>query len=120
MLTLTSALQNTIRLYGGNRAIVDTEVELTWRDYGEGIARAAGMLRELGIDKGQRFGVVGRNSYRQAELINAGFWSGSVPVPVNYRLAPREIAAILEDAECRYLALDAAFAALLETPELRG
>ena len=120
MLTLTSALQNTIRLYGGNRAIVDAEVELTWRDYGAGIARTAGMLRELGVDKGQRFGIVGRNSYRQAELINAGFWSGSVPVPVNYRLAPREIAAILDDAECRYLALDAAFAALLETPELQG
>ncbi len=120
MLTLTSALQNAVRLHGGNRAIVDAETELTWRAFGGRIARAAGLLRQLGIGKGQRFGIVGLNSYRQAELINAGFWSGSIPVPVNYRLAPREIAAILEDAECRYLALDPAFAGLLQEDELKG
>ncbi len=120
MLTLTSALQNTIRLHGGKRAIVDAETELTWRQYGDGIARAAGLLRQLGVSPGRRFAILGRNSWRQAELIYAGYWCAAVPVPINYRLAPREIAGILEDADCALLALDPAFAGLLQSSEFAG
>ncbi|HJM51845.1 MAG TPA: AMP-binding protein [Alphaproteobacteria bacterium] len=120
MLTLTSALQNTIRLHGGKRAIVDAETELTWRQYGDGIARAAGLLRQLGVSPGRRFAILGRNSWRQAELIYAGYWCAAVPVPINHRLAPREIAGILEDADCALLALDPAFAGLLQSSEFAG
>ena len=43
---------------------------------------------------------------------------GAVPVPINYRLAPPEIAEILDDAECRLLVVEDAFAELLRNDTL--
>lgn len=120
MLTLPSVLQRTIRLYGARTAIRDAEGDLTWNTYVERIARAAGALRGLGVQPGERFGILCRNCVRQAELIYAGYWSGVIPVPVNYRLALPEIAQVLEDAECRLLAVENVFSGMLDRPPLDG
>ncbi|MBI2319956.1 MAG: AMP-binding protein, partial [Betaproteobacteria bacterium] len=45
---------------------------------------------------------------------------GAIPVPLNYRLAPAEIALVLEDAECRLLAVEDVFAKLLGHPSLEA
>ena len=50
-----------------------------------------------------------RNTWRHCELIHAGYWNGSVPVPVNYGLAPPEIRYILEDAQTSRLFIEGAF-----------
>jgi long-chain acyl-CoA synthetase len=118
MLTLPSLLQRTARLYSARAAIRDAEGDLTWAAYIERIARAGRMLSRLGVGPGQRFGILCRNCVRHAELIYAGYWLGAIPVPLNYRLAPPEIAAMLEDAECRLLAAEGVFAGLLDQPPL--
>src|SRR3972149_5130426 len=76
------------------------------------------MLRGLGLRRGDRFATLMRNGFRQAELLWAGYWSGVVPVPVNWRLSPIEIAATLEDSECRLVAAEEEFLPLLESPAL--
>ncbi len=114
MLTLSAALQRCARLYGSRRAIVDRERTFTWREHLERVARAAGVLRSLGLASGERFGVLSRNSYRMCELLHAGYWSGIVPVPINVRLAPPEIAHILADGEVKALVAEPPFLPLLE------
>ena len=118
MLTLPSLMQRTARVFGGNIAIRDDEGNLTWTEFVERIARAAGMLRSLGLRRGERFAIVSRNTVRNAELMHAGYWLGAVPVPINYRLAPPEVAVVLEDAECRLLAIEDVFIKTLEQPPL--
>ena len=49
---------------------------------------------------GSRFGILSRNGFRVEELKWAGFWLGAIPVPINWRLAPPEIAHILENSNC--------------------
>ncbi len=120
MLTLTSVLQRTLLLYAKRIAIRDAGGDLSWAGYIDGIARAAGMLASLGVRAGDRYGILCRNCVRYAELIHAGYWLGAVPVPLNYRLAPAEVALILEDAGCRLLALEDAYARLLEQPPLNS
>ncbi len=105
-------------LYGERTAILDDEGELSWSQFVDRITRAADLLRKLGLEKGDRYAIVACNSFRQAELTNAGYWSGCIPVPVNYRLAPKEIAEILEDADCKFLILEDGFAELLQSDEL--
>jgi long-chain acyl-CoA synthetase len=118
MLTLSSLLQRAARQYGARTAIRDAEGDLTWAAYVKRISRSAHVLSKLGVGPGRRFGILCRNCVRHAELIYAAYWAGAIPVPINYRLAPPEIAGMLEDAECRMLAVESMFTNLLDRPPL--
>ncbi len=120
MLIMRSALERAERLFGENTAIIDAEARFTWAEHLDRVKRLAGVLQENGIEKGDRFGIICRNTWRHCELIHAGYWNGSVPVPVNYRLAPPEIRYILEDAQTSKLFIEGAFLDLLKTGELVG
>jgi len=79
MLTLTTALDRTGRLYGANRAIVDYERTFTWDEHLGRVAKAAGVLQGLGPQRGDRFAVLSRNTFRHCELLHAGYWAASYP-----------------------------------------
>jgi len=117
MLTMRSALERAQRLYGANTAIIDTECSFTWSEHMDRVMRLAGVLRDNGIGKGDRFGIICHNTWRHCELLHAGYWHGAIPVPVNYRLAPPEIRYILDDAEITQLFVEDPFQSLLETEE---
>ena len=117
-LTMATAIRRAEALFGDRTAILDPEGNMTWSEYSHRITRAAGVLGDLGLEQGQRFGILAHNSFRQAELMHAGYWSGIVPVSINYRLAAPEIRYILDDADCRILAVDGHCAKLLEHPDL--
>jgi acyl-CoA synthetase (AMP-forming)/AMP-acid ligase II len=104
--------------YGSRIAIRDDEGDFTWAQHADRVARTAGVLRAMGLGADDRFGVIMLNGFRTAELLWAGYWSGAVPVPLNWRLAPAEMRDILSDAGCGVVVVDGAFAPLLETAEL--
>ena len=85
---------------------------VTWAEFVGRIRQAVGALRSLGVEAGDRFAIICRNDPRQAELIHAGYWMGAVPVPINYRLAPVEIADILDGISPRLLAVEDHWAGL--------
>jgi long-chain acyl-CoA synthetase len=118
MLTLTSALERAMRLYGRRTAIRDAERDFTWAEFTDRVARAATVLHDLGIRRGDRFAILCRNTFRHQELMHAGFWMGAVPVPVNFRLAAPEIRFILDDADCKMLAVEDVLAGFLDDPAL--
>jgi long-chain acyl-CoA synthetase len=118
MLTMAAALDRARSLYPRRPAIVEPDRTYAWSEHVERVERAAGVLAALGLQTGERFGVLGRNSFRQCELVHAGYWSGFVPVPVNFRLAAPEMAFVLDDAGCRALAVDPALVGALDRPEL--
>jgi len=113
-LTMATTLERAGALFGERPAVIDREGTMTWAEHVERVARAAAVLQGLGVRPGERFAIISRNSFRQAELEHAGFWLGAVPVPINFRLAPPEIRFILDDADCRLLAVEDRFAALLD------
>jgi long-chain acyl-CoA synthetase len=118
MLTLTSILKRTARLHGDRPAILDSEGKLTWVQFVDRVARAAAVLRSRGIECGARYGIICHNGFRNAEVMHAGYWMGAVPVPVNYRLAPPEIAYVLQNSACKLLIVEDVFAELLDAEVL--
>ncbi|MBT4933896.1 MAG: AMP-binding protein [Rhodospirillaceae bacterium] len=120
MLTLTSALHRASKVFGSEPAVIDPEGEYTWAEFVDRIARAASILQSLGVKRGERFGIISRNSFRKAEIMHAGYWMGAIPVPANHRLAPPEIAAIFEDAECRVIAVEDHFRSVLGHQALKA
>ena len=109
MLTMMAALDRTQQLYGNRPAITDKEGSFTWHEHMDRVKRAATVLQSLGVQRGERFGVICHNSFRQAELFHAAYWSGVIPVPINYRLAPAEMQFILEDADCHLVVVEDVF-----------
>ena len=120
MKTLTDVLLHNARTRADAVAVLDHELSLTWSEFARRIARLGGVLNRSGINRGDRFGILALNSWRQAEVTHAGQWIGATPVPTNFRLAPAEIRTIIDDAECELLVVDEQFIGLLDGPELAG
>jgi len=114
VLTLPVLLQSTALVHGHRVALHEDHGTTTWDSYVARIARTATLLREWGLEPGDRFGLLCRNSVLQAQLLNAGYWAGVVPVPLNFRLAPAEIADLLDDADCTRLMIDRGLLGLLD------
>ncbi len=118
MLTMVSAMDRARRLYAARTAVVDDERVFTWGEFVDRARRAASVLDGLGVGPGERYAILSRNTFRNAELMHAGYWSGRVPVPVNIRLAGPEIRHILDDSDCRLLVVDEALTELANADEL--
>ena len=58
---------------------------------------------ELGVEQGQRVAILGENSVEHCLLFMAASKVGAVAVPLNYRLAPAELAFIIGDSNTRAL-----------------
>ncbi|WP_337188121.1 long-chain-fatty-acid--CoA ligase [Phenylobacterium sp.] len=72
---------------------------VTFADLDAATDRLAAGLRALGVGSGDRVAYLGRNSDRFFELMFAANKLAAVITPLNWRLAPPEIAYILDDAE---------------------
>ncbi len=80
-------------------------------------SRAGALARELqehGVVPGDRVAILDHNSIEYLETYFAAAGVGAILVPLNTRLAPRELAAILADARPRLLFFRARFADLAE------
>lgn len=75
---------------------------------------AAGLQRQ-GLGKGDRLGVVGKNSLEFFLLYGAAAALGAIVVPVNWRLSPEEMAYNLGDGGCAVVFVDEEFQAGLST-----
>ena len=119
-MNLVRALRAVIRHNGPRPAILDVARNYTWNEFGERVARAAGALQALGVAPGARFAVLARNGFRFEELKWAGFWLGAAPVPVNWRLAPPEIAAVLDDSGAAALLVENHFQSVLDHEAMKA
>jgi fatty-acyl-CoA synthase len=79
--------------------------------------RLAHWLAGQGIGKGDRVAILAENSLEHFLLFAAALKSGVIIVPMNYRLAAREIAHVLGDAEPAIIFYDEGAATLLQAPD---
>lgn len=83
--------------------------------------RAAHMLMDhFGVGFGDRVAVLAQNRIEHVELYFAAAKIGAVLVPVNWRLAPIEVAYILNNSEPKVLFHDASLAPTVDDIETRG
>jgi acyl-CoA synthetase (AMP-forming)/AMP-acid ligase II len=75
----------------------------------------AARLRTRGIARGDRIGVIGKNSLEYFLLYGAAAALGAVMLPVNWRLSAGEICFILNDGKAKILFVDEEFAGTVET-----
>ncbi|HBY95120.1 MAG TPA: 2-succinylbenzoyl-CoA synthetase [Chloroflexi bacterium] len=72
--------------------------EITYRDWDERASRAAHGFAALGVQPGDRVGLLMMNSPEFLECFFGLAKTGAIVVPLNWRLAPPELAFIAQDA----------------------
>ena len=91
------------------------DTRLTYAQLDDAIDRAASVLRTaLGEPEGKRVAVLSRNSAQMLVLHFACVRTGAIFVPLNWRLAPAEIAFMLADCEPALIVLEPMFEDRLE------
>ena len=88
--------------------------KLTFAEYKAAVDQLAAGLSLAGIHKGDRIGVVGKNSLEFYLIYGAAACLGAVVVPINWRLSADEMSFNLSDCEPRMVFADAEFQPALE------
>ena len=83
--------------------------QMTYRELHERACRVANALISAGVAPGDRVAFLDKNSPEQVEMFFGAAYAGAVPAPVNYRLAPPEIAFIVRDTEAKVFAVGSEF-----------
>ena len=81
---------------------------ITWAQIHERVSEVAAALRERGVRAGDRVAIMMTNRPEFLETMFAANAIGAIVVPVNFRLAPDEIAYILTDSGASLLVVEEA------------
>jgi fatty-acyl-CoA synthase len=100
------------RMSPAQTAIVHEGRRYSYADVYDRSARAARVLRDLGVGHGDRVAYVGRNLPSLPETLFSAGLLGAVFVPLNTRLAAPELAGIIGDCEPEVLIWDSGLARL--------
>lgn len=102
--------------YPDSVAIVDGARRVTYAALAERVAALAGHLRALGLERGERVGIVLPNGLEFVVALLASWRLGAVPVPLNTREAGAEASFTLSDCAAAGLIPDPAFPDALPPP----
>lgn len=108
-MNLWLSLNKALTLYPDKIALIDGEKRFTYGDFGQRISNLLSGLRKLGMANKSAVAILAPNCHEFMETYYACGISGAVLCPVNYRLAPPEVASILEDAQVQVLIIHTDF-----------
>ena len=101
------------RLTGETAAFTFGDEVITFAEINEGSNKVANALVALGVGKGDRVAFIGKNHPLYFEALLGAAKIGAVMTPVNWRLAPPEVAYILDNCEARVVFVGEGFADIL-------
>ncbi|HBL24207.1 MAG TPA: hypothetical protein DDZ40_08835, partial [Deltaproteobacteria bacterium] len=106
--TIRTLIERNAVLYPEKTAMKEYETgkSCTFSQLKERAMKIGSALFALGAKKGDRVGIMSQNSYEYMELTLCAPAAGFVFVPVNFRLAAREMVGVLSDAEPVILFVD--------------
>jgi acyl-CoA synthetase (AMP-forming)/AMP-acid ligase II len=98
-------------IYGAGRAWTDDGVDrvFSFSEIKEEVDRLACGLQKIGIEKGDRMGILGKNSYSYFLLYGAAAALGAIVLPINWRLSADEVAYNLNDCSPKVVFSDPEF-----------
>lgn len=102
-LLVTDFVKRAVRHYGKKVGIVDGEKRFTYAQFGERVNRLSNVLLGLGVQQGDRVAVIDTNSHRYLELYYGVPQIGAVLLPINIRLAMKDVSYVLNNSEASCL-----------------
>ena len=97
----------------------DDQRTLTFAEVKQHVDRLAAGLQQAGVQKGDRIGVLGKNSLEYFLLYGAAAALGAIILPINWRLSVEEVIFNLNDGTPKFLFVDAEYQAMIEPAKER-
>jgi long-chain acyl-CoA synthetase len=110
---ITQGLKRSLQVNRNGTATIDGARQRTWGEFAERVARFAGALQYLELERDGRVAILSFNSDYYLECFFAVQWAGGIIVPLNIRLAVAELVYMLNDAGATILIVDETFAEML-------
>ena len=106
----SNSLGRALRYYPEHTAFASGEQRFTYRELYDRVGRIAAALKRNGFKAGDRLAILLPNEPEFIELIYACAWVGVIVIPLNTRLAGKEIDHVLVDANVNGLIRHSSFA----------
>jgi long-chain acyl-CoA synthetase len=106
------------REQGDQVAIVQDDLRITWTELDQRSSRVANALTHAGVGADDRVAFLDKNGYEYFEVLFGAAKLNAVTVNVNWRLAPPEVAWIVNDAEATVFVFGAEFGDVVD--QIRG
>ncbi len=113
-LTPIRFLHRAVDLFGHKAGIICGEKQFTYSEFGQRCEKLAGALPEHGVEAGDRVAFLSFNTHKLLEGYYGVPQAGGIVMPLNVRLAPQEVIAILNHSGAKMLLFENDFAPLIE------
>src|SRR6476661_9871355 len=113
-LTPLRFLRYSSQQFPSRTAVVCGDHRFTYAEFADRTARLGGVLRALGVQPGERVAYLSANCHRLLEGYYGVLEAGAVLLPLNIRLAPAELAYILNDSETAVVFFEEQFTPLVD------
>lgn len=102
--TIPAMLQESVKKFAEKTSLVFTgEENYTYRQMGDDIARAAALLKQLGIEKGDKVAILSTNMPNWGVAFFSVSWAGATVVPILPDFHLNEIKTIIEHSEAKVM-----------------
>ena len=103
--TVAGLIRYLARVFPGDEMLVLGDERRTWSDELDAACRVAQAAKRDGLGIGDRVAFLDRNGMAYFDFLFGGSLIGAVNVAVNWRLAPAEMAAVIDDSRARVLVI---------------
>lgn len=113
-LSFADDLEQRARFYANDPAYIQEQRRIS---HGELLVSAkliGSALYNAGVRRQDRVGILSMNSIEFGEIMAATQWAGFILAPVNFRLAPAEMASIIRDSAPRLFFFEAQYLPIIE------
>jgi len=102
--TIPAMLQESVKKFAEKTSLIFTgEENYTYRQMGDDVARAAALLKQLGIEKGDKVAILSTNMPNWGVAFFSVSWAGATVVPILPDFHLNEIKTIIEHSEAKVM-----------------
>jgi long-chain acyl-CoA synthetase len=112
--TVAGLMRDLARQQANDEMLVQGAERRTWAEEFDAACRVAQAAKRDGLNVGDRIAFLDRNGIAYFDFLFGGSLIGAVSVAVNWRLAPAEMAAIIDDSGAPVLAIHADYLPALQ------
>ncbi len=117
MYTISEIISNNARNLGHREALVAGATRLNFIELDQQVSHAAAALQSLGVEKGDRVAIMGRNTLSWVLAAMGALRAGAILVPINHKLMAPEVQFIAAHCQAKVLVFDAALTGVISATD---